>query len=326
MAGDGRRRLRAPGRLRERREPAAGARLRPPPGAGRALRARGPHRTAGPTPADREHAAGPRRRRPRTSARRVDEWRGADGARRSPAPRRHDRDRLVGARVHGGGRGRHRPPVRRVVDPCCDGGQSARRLRRRHAGSDRTEHDAPPPAGHRSRDDVRAGRRRGPAGPDALEPEHEGSRLRRRSPADGARLAGRSPRSRRRGSAAALLRPVLRRAERRASSVSRVWSRPAPCRWRRSPAPPRAWRTSPWTAGGLWRRVVDTRRVRHARVLSHDAHSRDRRPRLRRAGSSGCRPRRDREPGLPAPLRSRREHRRCAYQLDSRGVHGHRTD
>ena len=68
--------------------------------------------------------------------------------------------------------------------------------------------------------------------------------------------------------------------------------------------------------GASARRVVNAHCVCHARVLPHDAHSRDGWPRFRRARSAGCRAGRDRERGLPAPLRPRPQHRRCANHLD----------
>ena len=115
-------------RLRQRRQPHAGADARPRSRAGDARRARRRPRPAGPPAAHREHAAGGRRRRRRRRLR-VGHRRHADDVRRPlHVAHRRDRDRSVGAGLHARRVGRHRPAVRHAA--------GARQPRRSRVGAE----------------------------------------------------------------------------------------------------------------------------------------------------------------------------------------------
>ena len=141
-------RHRAPDRLCERRQPAAGARQRPHP---RDRAPRLPRRQPvahRPPAVRREPAARDRRIDPRARARRVELARARAAGRRAAPARQGRAARSLGAAVHGGRDGRDRGALRRRPRPARRAHRPARRRARRLAGDAQRGR---PPAGGRVR-------------------------------------------------------------------------------------------------------------------------------------------------------------------------------
>ena len=177
--------LRAPHRLRQRGQPAAGALHQAPEGDCHPHRDGRRPRPRGPATADRERGAGARRGHRRAGHRPLGHASGAGGRAGRPAAHGEHRCRRLGARLHAGRLAPHRHRLRAGSGPAGLRHRPARDAERRQP---RLLGRAPAPA--QPAGDLRSGRRAGAAGrsrPDAahhLEPRPRQSGIRPRPPPD----------------------------------------------------------------------------------------------------------------------------------------------